>query len=186
MSQKIKSHITLCRSGSHNLLPLSPRVFQHSRPSIEPASATSLFLSPSPPRVAAMPPLTSTLLSRSTTGSSTRVSAAAAAAISRPAADAAAPPSSRPTPSAAPKPASPFASGLAGRLFGGRRAAARSASSATASFERRFASAGMERDLDVLTWSNFRIGYGCFVSDRASLSAVLFSFQRPRTRTLKS
>ncbi|TVU48452.1 hypothetical protein EJB05_08090 [Eragrostis curvula] len=102
-----------------------------------------------------MPPLTSTLLSRSTTGPSTRVSAAAAAAISRPAADAAAsssPPPSRPAPSALPKPASPFASGLAGRLFGGHRAAARSASSATAVFERRFASAATKNSYnEILT-----------------------------------
>ena len=111
--------------------------------------------------LAAMPPLTSALLSRSTTGSSTRVSAAAAAAISRPAADAApssSPPPSRPIPRPRPSPASPFASGLAGRLFSGHRAAARSASSATAVFERRFASAGTDSDdLDGQTGSNYCI-----------------------------
>jgi len=98
-----------------------------------------------------MPLLTSSLLSRSTTGGSTARGVAAAAAISRPAADAApsssSPPArSTPTPRLRPSPASPFASGLAGRLFGGHRAAARSASSATAVFERRFASAGMVCD----------------------------------------
>jgi aconitate hydratase len=96
-----------------------------------------------------MPPLTSSLLSRSTTGGSSARGVAVAAAISRPAADAApssSSPPARPTPRPRPSPASPFASGLAGRLFGGHRAATRSASSAAAVFERRFASAGMVCD----------------------------------------
>ncbi|PAN51695.1 hypothetical protein PAHAL_9G613200 [Panicum hallii] len=110
-----------------------------------------------------MPPLTSALLSRSTTGSSTRVSAAAAAAISRPAADAApssSPSPSRPTPRPRPCPASPFASGLSGRLFGGHRAAARSASSATAVFERRFASAATRNTYDEILTGLGRPGGG--------------------------
>ncbi|OEL27209.1 putative aconitate hydratase, cytoplasmic [Dichanthelium oligosanthes] len=110
-----------------------------------------------------MPPLTSALLSRSTTGSSTRVSAAAAAAISRPAADVApssSPPPSRPSPRPRPNPASPFASGLAGRIFGGHRAAARSASSATAVFERRFASAATRNTYDEILTGLGRPGGG--------------------------
>ncbi|KAG2554930.1 putative aconitate hydratase, cytoplasmic [Panicum virgatum] len=110
-----------------------------------------------------MPPLTSALLSRSTTGSSTRVSAAAAAAISRPAADAApssSPPPSRPIPRPRPSPASPFASGLAGRLFSGHRATARSASSATAVFERRFASAATRNTYDEILTGLGRPGGG--------------------------
>jgi aconitate hydratase len=102
-----------------------------------------------------MPPLTSSLLSRSAAGpGSARVTAAAAAAISKPAAAVAeagpSPSSSAPHPplpargQAPRRAASPFASGLAGRLFGGHRAAARSSSSATAVFERRFASAGKD------------------------------------------
>ncbi|CAN6321546.1 unnamed protein product [Urochloa humidicola] len=123
-----------------------------------------------------MPPITSALLSRSTTGSSTtRVSAAAAAAISRPAADAApssSPPPPRSTPRPRPSPSSPFASGLAGRIFGGHRAAARSASSATAVFERRFASAATKNTYDEILTGLGRPGGGDEFGKYYSLPAL--------------
>ncbi|ONL93421.1 Aconitate hydratase 1 [Zea mays] len=95
-----------------------------------------------------MPPLTSSLLSRSTTGGSSTRAAAAVAAISRPAAPSSSSPPARSTPRPRSSPASPFASGLASRLFGGHRAVARSASSAAAVFERRFASAATRNSYD--------------------------------------
>ncbi|KAJ1298898.1 hypothetical protein BS78_01G489000 [Paspalum vaginatum] len=108
-----------------------------------------------------MPPLTGSLLSRSTTGSSARgVSAAAAAAISGPAAPSSAPPRPRSAPRPRHAPASPFASGLAGRLFGGHRAAARSASSAAAVFERRFASAATRNSYNEILTGLGRPGGG--------------------------
>ncbi|KAF8780532.1 hypothetical protein HU200_001662 [Digitaria exilis] len=122
-----------------------------------------------------MPPLTSALLSRSTTGSSTttRVTAAAAAAISGPAAPSSSPPAPRPSP----RPrrtsaASPFASGLAGRLFGGHRAASRSASSATAVFERRFASAATRNTYDEILTGLGRPGGGDEFGKYYSLPAL--------------
>ncbi|KAG0552899.1 hypothetical protein BDA96_01G547700 [Sorghum bicolor] len=124
-----------------------------------------------------MPPLTSSLLSRSTTGGSSARGVAAAAAISRPAADAApsssSPPArSTPTPRPRPSTASPFASGLAGRLFGGHRAAARSASSATAVFERRFASAATRNTYDEILTGLKRPGAGDEFGKYYSLPAL--------------
>nr|CAB3504226.1 unnamed protein product [Digitaria exilis] len=124
-----------------------------------------------------MPPLTSALLSRSTTGSSTtttaRVSAAAAAAISGPAAPSSSPPAPRPSPRPrGTSAASPFASGLAGRLFGGHRAACRSASSATAVFERRFASAATRNTYDEILTGLGRPGGGDEFGKYYSLPAL--------------
>jgi hypothetical protein len=84
---------------------------------------------------------------------------------------------------------SPFASGLAGRLFGGHRAAARSSSSATAVFERRFASAGKDHRDHVypvpIIASRFRsISLAPYPTNRVSV--CLFVLQRPKTRTMKS
>ncbi|KAG8073370.1 hypothetical protein GUJ93_ZPchr0006g43758 [Zizania palustris] len=124
-----------------------------------------------------MPPLTSALLSRSTTASgsssSARISAAAAAVISNPAAGAA--PSSPPPParqSPRSRPASPFASGLAGRLFGGHRAAARSSSTAAAVFERRFASAATRNSYDEILTSLAKPGGGAEFGKYYSLPAL--------------
>uniref|UniRef100_A0A0D9Z1T0 Aconitate hydratase n=1 Tax=Oryza glumipatula TaxID=40148 RepID=A0A0D9Z1T0_9ORYZ len=119
-----------------------------------------------------MPPLTSALLSRS---SSTRIPAAAAAAavISNPAGAAASSSSpSPPPPSSRPRPASPFASGLAGRIFGGRRAAARSSSSAAAVFERRFASAAAKNSYDEILTGLAKPGGGAEFGKYYSLPAL--------------